>query len=543
MATIQELSAEDFKAFQKDTVASQEYNSLAEDKQKKYEIEYTSKFSNEFKILRSQIMTTEQIDSKSAGQILLKEIRNAHKKGNFLMDPSGNVDRNKFNLVRTTILHDVESGKYDNVIHRNQVAKVVKVNEVENKKIDLNTPEGKKEFIDNLYKGYSECKTLEDKIDYIQDNFGIPFDDMSEEQIDHVINAVGLRNDIMAIEEQLKKQTPDLKDDELETMAEKQYAKDNNQDLETVKAINKDMKALNELLVDKANFKDQKLDISDIDKKITEIVDKLSLSPEELKKIQEENENKEENTQDIKEKKRMEKIDVVNEFESEEIGEEQELFDLFDFDEKQLDNTEGISDLLDIEENEIENNEDISNLFDAEVNELNDDYDTKIEETINGSQINTKVNPIIANVPEEDFEQYYTEEKKENPILKFFKSMRNRLTQKKLNEGQFEKIQYEEDELKQESYIQETKPSFFERAKNILSNLLHKNKETIPQLDTAENNTKTTYEEMKSSFDSSLIVTEEEQAKYKAEYEANKNTKSNSKSNSIEIKDGGVLSI
>ena len=199
--------------------------------------------------------------------------------------------------------------------------------------------------------------------------------------------------------------------------------------------------------------------------------------------------------------------------------------------------------MLDIEENEIENNEDISNLFDAEVNELNDDYDTKIEETINGSQINTKVNPIIANVPEEDFEQYYTEEKKENPILKFFKSMRNRLTQKKLNEGQFEKIQYEEDELKQESYIQETKPSFFERAKNILSNLLHKNKETIPQLDTAENNTKTTYEEMKSSFDSSLIVTEEEQAKYKAEYEANKNTKSNSKSNSIEIKDGGVLSI
>lgn len=165
------------------------------------------------------------------------------------------------------------------------------------------------------------------------------------------------------------------------------------------------------------------------------------------------------------------------------------------------------------------------------------------EENKERPSINPNVNPIIANVPEEDFKQSYTEEIKENPILKFFRNIQNRLTQKKLTEGQVQKIQVDSNELKQEDYTQEVKTSFFERARNALSKLIHRNKKTTLTLDTAKNNAKTTYEESKESFDNSLIVTEEEQKKYKAEYEATRKENHHSKGNLIETNSHETIGI
>lgn len=52
-------------------------------------------------------------------------------------------------------------------------------------------------------------------------------------------------------------------------------------------------------------------------------------------------------------------------------------------------------------------------------------------------------------------------------------------------------------------------------------------------LDTAENNTRISneYTEIKNTFDQSLIVSKEDQEKYRKEYEASKNTSQKSSSN------------
>lgn len=41
--------------------------------------------------------------------------------------------------------------------------------QTENKTVDFNNPEEKKAYLDNLYKGLSECKTFKDEINYLRE--------------------------------------------------------------------------------------------------------------------------------------------------------------------------------------------------------------------------------------------------------------------------------------------------------------------------------------------------------------------------------------
>lgn len=187
MATLQEISSEDFNAFKNNSIASKEYYSLAEDKQKKYEIDYTSKFSEEFKKLRSQIMDSEQIDLKTAGQILLREIRNAHFQGNFFMDASGNIDRDKFNQIRTTIVRDIKSGKHDILLQKNQKEKITNQKEKEN-----NNPLEQK--IDEIKNSLNNYNTLSDEEKQVaRKNLIHELSQMSEEDRNQAYNELGVR--------------------------------------------------------------------------------------------------------------------------------------------------------------------------------------------------------------------------------------------------------------------------------------------------------------------------------------------------------------
>ena len=108
---LSDLSAEDCKIFKQDLTAIIEYSSLSQEEQAKYEVEYKLKFEEEFKKLRSQLVENAKIDKTTAGQIMLKEIKNAHSKGSHFMSASGNIDVDKFKQIRVNIEQDVKSGK------------------------------------------------------------------------------------------------------------------------------------------------------------------------------------------------------------------------------------------------------------------------------------------------------------------------------------------------------------------------------------------------------------------------------------------------
>lgn len=168
-----------------------------------------------------------------------------------------------------------------------------------------------------------------------------------------------------------------------------------------------------------------------------------------------------------------------------------------------------------------ETTEDVENLFNTingdtpDMNSLFGDIEQPMEnDTIIESAENTYVNPIMSGVQlsEEKSQSEYIHEIKKNPLQEFFTNIQARLfnTTKRLTDRT----------ESQNDYQISKKSGLFSKIKHAVSKFINRNQPLT--IDTAENNTKTTYEETKSNFDNSLLVSEEEQKKNKAIYDATK---------------------
>lgn len=109
-------------------------------------------------------------------------------------------------------------------------------------------------------------------------------------------------------------------------------------------------------------------------------------------------------------------------------------------------------------------------------------------------KINTSVNLIMANVPKEDFQSDFAKDVERNPIINFFKNIQNRITQKKLTDGQT--VQKSEE-----------KPTLLNKLKNSINKLLNRKDKPLG-IDTAENNTKSNFD-LNTSFNDSINVSDE----------------------------------
>lgn len=116
--------------------------------------------------------------------------------------------------------------------------------------VDFSKPEETNKYFDNLYKGLSECKNREEKINYIKNNFDLSLENMSEREKDEVISKFETRQKIREIKSTLDKDkiskenldlTSEQIDELLEDKAAEQFAIENKKDIETTKQINNTM--------------------------------------------------------------------------------------------------------------------------------------------------------------------------------------------------------------------------------------------------------------------------------------------------------------
>lgn len=352
------------------------------------------------------------------------------------------------------------------------------------KEIDFSNPEEKKTYFDNLYKGLSNCKTKQEKKIYIQENFGISLENMTEKQQDQAISRLEKRGKIIEIrntlnEENLRKENPDLDDEEikklLENTAAEQYALENDRNVETEINDNNEMIELENIESEILKLK-QELNKNTDESKKEKINNKLTFFKEQksslVNKVALSKEEDEKLSENVKEHKKQENSIEQNNQHMNEMNRNTEYADLF-------------SDIP------YETAEDLSDLLDAPI----DDVEPKKE---------VPEQPILA-----DKKVFI------NPIL----------------------TGADENDLKQEDYTMEIeeKNGLWNRIKKGISKIkdfisekigLTQNKQLKGQayLDTAENNTKSVHEytEMKNTFDESLQVSKEDQEKYKKEYQATK---------------------
>lgn len=446
---------------------------------------------------------------KSLTQILKNNFDNLQE--NNIIDVSGEI-----NVEAITVnLNEGVKNDLPEIYQKTQEAQQIKTqNEAQNEianslkeNVDFSNPEETKKYFDNFYKNFTNCKTREEKLKHIENGFGISLEDMSEQQQDTIISAFGMRQKIREIKENLRAEFQeanlDLSDEELESLLEnravEQYSMENKKDFEKEKSNNDMMIQLEEISSDIKRLEQDLLNCQDenekeeINSKLVNLrntqnllIETLGLSKDDVEKI---NENS--NTQD--------KDIQASKFETyvNKTQENDDLSNLFTTSENEL--NDDLSDLFDTNIDASE--EDLSDLFTAE-------NLPEIEENLNDEQPTTQDKPAFV-----------------NPILSNVK----------------------ENVLKQENYIIEIeeKESFWNKLKNGFSKMknaiveklgLNKVKLLNQQkyLNTAENNSKTTdiYSENNHSFDESLIVSKEEQEKYRKEYETSKSV---SQKNTSEI--------
>lgn len=464
---------------------------------------------------------------KSLTQILKNNFDNLQQ--NNIIDLSGRINVNAITANLNQGVKESLPDIYEKVQNVKQSKEALDKNSSKTS-VDFNNPEERKKYFDDLYKGLSECKTKEEKISYIEDEFGLSLEDMSDKEQDEIISKFEIRGKIREIKnaldiDSIQQENPDLSKEELDQLLEdtavEQYALENDTDVKIEKINNNRMielentiSEIKKLEQDLLNCTDETKkakiynEITEISNKQNELIQTLAISEDEIEKfsenIEEQDEKKkspnENSNNEIKED--AEFLELFNENEPEE-----DLSNLFTEDELKLD------DLFAIEENETE--EDLAYLFDAEIDDL--EKIPEIDEKVNNEQ------PISEN------DQVFT-----NPIL----------------------IGADENDLKQEDYTIEVeeKESLWNKIKSGFSKIkdsilkklnFNQNKQLNGQayLDTAENNIRSTngYAEMQNTFDQSLQVSKKEQEKYKKEYEASKNSKF--QSNILEVEKNSGQSI
>ena len=458
MATIQEISAEDFDILKKDPIASQEYYSLAEKEQNEYENKYTSKFSEEFKMIRSQIMDSQEIDSKSAGQILLREIKRAHEAGNFFMDSSGNVDRDKFNQVRATITRDVESGRYDSLIQRNQKVEVAKADEIENK----NSFEKKMDEINNSLKNYTSLSEEEKRV--VRKNFIHELSQMSDEDRDQAYDEFG-------IDEEARKQFNKLCECEKYIEEHKKEFLEQHPELDENEDAAEIEQALTAQFCEEYDIEPQEL--AEIDDALDKSIRIIKLQ-EEINNIQ--------NNNEIEQEEKETKIAIIqNDIEKYKVAVEQTISKLSDKDKQEFDKKaekileEDKNFLEDLEIDEQDESISLDDLYDdIEIDEQDegislDDLDDgmEIDEQDEGIALDDLYNDIeIDNQNEDVFiedsnDELVADEQNNNKFPKDFRPGIDKLISEDEKEGKnIIGVEAEFDNYQQD-YIEETKENPF----------------------------------------------------------------------------------
>lgn len=469
MATLQELSEEDFQKFANNKTASIEFFNLSNNEQTIYKANYKKNFSAEFKNQINQLVETANIDRKTAGQILFRAVKRAHNNNDFFID-SSNSASTKFTQIANTVKIDLQNGKYDELIQKNNLkTESQDINRSENKIVDFNNPAEKKAFFSNLFNEYSNLKTEEEKEAFKRINFA-DYDTYKKEIDSYLIYKTRMK--------ELKEENPEMTHKE----RSKQVCKELGQTKEEMN-INKE---ITELTAQNKELEKRLEEIKNIEStEAIEIQEKLKYNTKRLKELDKNSnktKNKEEinNSENISANSQEDNTLNTNEFE--------DFFnDDFNNDEsisiEEINSSENINtnseeeNTLDINEFEDFFNDESINI--EEINELSTENNNEFTLTNNSSdpeikkiekgQINS-FGMYIDNSNEEEFEN--TNNTIENSLIEIPKK------------NLFDKFK---------DTVFNIKDTVIKRVNNIkksLSNLIKKKPE-IPALNTAENNTPT----------------------------------------------------
>lgn len=292
------------------------------------------------------------------------------------------------------------------------------------KAIDFNNPEQKKTYLDNFYKGLADCKTREEKLRHIENDFGISLSDKSEKQQDEIISKFEMRQKIREIKDTLNKdeilkENSDLDDEQIDTLLEntavEQYARENEQVVEEIKQTNSMIIELENIEIEIIKRNQGLLECNnaterqELENEINvlkntkkEIFDELSLTDMERKKFSE-------NIQKESQNSRLNESIKANS----ELEQNEDLSNLFTADKNSLED-DALSDLFTADENSL-GEDALSDLFTAD-----ETPDKKIDEKqsiLETKQIGVGINSILTGADPNDLKQedYTIEiEEKEN---------------------------------------------------------------------------------------------------------------------------------
>ncbi len=294
--------------------------------------------------------------------------------------------------------------------------------------VDFSKPEETNKYFDNLYKGLLECKNREEKINYIENNFDLSLENMSEREKDEVISKFETRQKIREIKSTLDKDkiskenldlTSEQIDELLEDKAAEQFAIENKKDIETTKQINNTMiefentkqeieKLKQDLLI--CNNEDERKDTIDKIAKFEKFLEsiKTNLTNNEILKT---NQNIEDTRDNLEKDENLSNLFNIDEIE---LEEDTDLSNSFNIDTDEFEEDLDLSDSLNVDTNELEEDSNLSNLFNADVNELEEDLDlsdlfdvdvNEVEENLelSGTEQTVNYSEITEDLKQEDY--------------------------------------------------------------------------------------------------------------------------------------------
>ena len=466
MATLQELSEEDFQKFANNKTASIEFFNLSNNEQTIYKANYKKNFSAEFKNQINQLVETANIDRKTAGQILFRAVKRAHNNNDFFID-SSNSASTKFTQIANTVKIDLQNGKYDELIQKNNLkTESQDINRSENKIVDFNNPEEKKVFFNNLFNDYSNLKTEEEKEAFKRNNFA-DYNNYKEEIDSYLLYKNRMK--------ELKEENPEMTHKE----RSKQVRKELGQTKEQMK-INKE---ITEITAQNQILENRLQEIKAIESpEEKEIQEKLEYNTKRLKEL-DKNQNKAKKTEEIKS---SENINTNSQVESTLNTNE---FENFLYDES-----------INIEEiNSSENTN--TNSQDESTLNTNEFEDFLYDESINIEEINE--------LSEENNNEFKTPSTDKSSNLEMQEIKQGQINSFGMYIDDSNEIESENtNNTIENSLIEIPKNNLFDKFKDTLSNLkdtvsskvnnikkslsiLIKKKPELPALNTAENNTPT----------------------------------------------------
>lgn len=405
-------------------------------------------------------------------------IQNQHNNGETLLTPSGEINDTKFSEITTASCKELQK-KYLNIDFSNlsgvsqqyQQQYTSETQEskqtIEPNNINFNNPEERKAYFNDLFNQYNKLESFEEKRDWFNQNF-YNINDLEPEEQQQTLDAYKKGNAILQLYDKIKEENPDAAREDLAKL--KKEALENKAKEENLSINYLEKCAKYNQLLQRINLEQNK----ELKEKLIEEAEQLRAELKISQDKQDEIINSQNNVNILNEKD----FEINEEFIMPGIGEDLQTSEEFN--------------VLEAEDETLENLENNEEFIMPEISvELENEENFNISKILEEEQpeINNKVNLIMANVPENDFQADDSRDIQENPIIKFFKNIQNKLTQKRLTNGQ----------TTQKS---EKKPTLLNRLKNSVLKLFHQ-KDKILAIDTAENNTKT------DTFYNSIAVSDE----------------------------------